>query len=111
MYNISSYLSATSVFFFFLSSRILTSGFGGWLYVCVQLAAKKYIQHTYIIASGYTPNKCCIESLVNENGLLSLSIYIAIFIIYLFFSKSLKLFVSISHQTHLMREIWWHFHT
>jgi hypothetical protein len=53
--------------------------------------------------------------LVNENGLLSLSLSLSILqyfiFIFIFFKIPQTLFVSNSHQTHLMREIWWHFHT
>ncbi len=89
----------------FLSSRILTSGFV-WLTVCVSSWQLKNTSSTLMLLPVAThKTSVALRVWLMKMAYLSLSTYIAI---YLFFHNPSN-FVCNSHQTLLMREIWWHF--
>jgi hypothetical protein len=74
-----------------------------WLTVCVKLAAKIYIQHTLVLPVAIHKTSVALRVLVNGKWSISLSILQFYFI---FIKIPQTLFVIVSHQTHLMREIW-----
>jgi hypothetical protein len=75
--------------------------------MCEKVAAKNTSSTLILLPLAiHKKTSVNIENLVDENGPISLYIYCNFI---LFFSIIPQNFVCNSHQTHLMREFWWHF--